>query len=76
MPSQRRFASKSILIANCKLPADADETLHVFIGQMLEAAAVVSETADVTAGLALMRGQFEAYPVYFDHPGWQPIRAE
>lgn len=64
------------LIRNCKLPADADETLHVFIGQMLEAAGVVSEKADVTGGLALMRGTLETYPDYFDHPGWQPNRPE
>jgi hypothetical protein len=59
------------LIKTCKLPLDADETLHVLIGKMLEAADAVSQIGDVAGELTLLRKALETYPDYFDHPGWR-----
>jgi hypothetical protein len=61
------------LIANCKLPPAADETLHVMIADLLEGADLVTKTNDATSGIAAMRKALETYPMYFDHAGWSAL---
>lgn len=58
------------LIANCKLPPAADETLHVMIADFLEGADLVTKKNDPQRGIAVMRRALQTYPQYFDHAGW------
>lgn len=59
------------LIANCRLEPDADATLHVFIAQLLKAAAELQENPASTLALAQMHQTLREYPRYFAHPGWR-----
>lgn len=61
------------LIANCKLPPAADETLHVMIADLLQGAELVTKKNDPTRGIATMRRALETYPKYFDHAGWSGL---
>ena len=61
------------LIKNCQLPPDADETLHVLIGQIADGADAMPRTDGDTVGLALVRRALETYPKYFNHPLWMPL---
>lgn len=61
------------LVANCKLPPAADETLHVMITDLLEGADLVMKKNDSQRGIAVMRKALETYPKYFDHAGWPGI---
>ena len=62
----------NFLIANCRLEPEADATLHVFIGQLLNAAAALGEDPASPSGLPQLQQTLREYPRYFDHPGWQP----
>lgn len=61
------------LIANCKLPPAADETLHVMIADFLEGGELVTKKNDPQRGIAVMRNALETYPKYFDHAGWSGL---
>lgn len=61
------------LVANCKLPPAADETLHVMITDLLEGADLVTKKNDPQRGIAVMRKAVETYPKYFDHAGWPGV---
>ncbi len=63
----------AFLIANCKLPPEADATLHVLIGELLHAAAALRLDPASADGLPAMLETLRAYPRYFDHPDWAPI---
>lgn len=59
------------LIANCRLEPDADATLHVFLAQLLSAAAALEKNPAAAGGLPQLRQTLREYPHYFAHPGWQ-----
>lgn len=63
-------AQVDFLIANCRLEPDADATLHVFIGQLLNAAAALQKNPTSADGLPQMQETLREYPNYFAHPGW------
>lgn len=58
------------LIANCRLEPDADATLHVFIAQLLNAAAALRKDPASAEGLPQLQETLRTYPQYFAHPGW------
>jgi hypothetical protein len=58
------------LIANCRLEPDADVTLHVFIGQLLNAASALQKNPASADGLPRMQETLREYPNYFAHPEW------
>lgn len=60
------------LIANCQLEPDADATLHVFIAQLLGAAAALEADPASPEGLPQLQETLREYPRYFAHPGWLP----
>jgi len=64
------------LVANCKLEPGADATLHVFIGDLLTAAARLSDEPSSSQGLPVMVKTLQQYPSYFDHPGWNKLEEE
>lgn len=64
-------AQVDFLIANCRLEPDADATLHVFIAQLLNAAAALQKDPASSEGLPQLQETLGEYPHYFAHPGWQ-----
>jgi hypothetical protein len=58
------------IVANCKLPPDADNALHVLIGRMMSAGAALQADAGSTAGLQQLEAALRDYGASFDHPGW------
>lgn len=60
----------NFLIANCQLEPEADATLHVFIAQLLGAAAALEADPASPAGLPQLQETLRQYPRYFAHPGW------
>ena len=62
--------STGYMVANCKLKPDADATLHVLLGQLLEAAAAIRTDPHSAKGMPRIHATLETYPRYFSHPGW------
>lgn len=63
------------MIANCKLPPQADAVLHVLLGQLLEGAAALKQNPADAAAVHTIIEALKNYPVYFDHPDWKPVTA-
>lgn len=57
------------LIANCKLEPRADETLHVLIAELLQAAEVISDDPLSADGMPKIHMALRLYPKYFEHTG-------
>lgn len=64
------------IVANCKLPPDADAALHGIIGEIGEATEAMSgkSTAKPRDGAVKLLGALNDYGRTFDHPGWKKIR--
>lgn len=60
----------NFMFANCRLPADADAELHKLLAAALGAARSLREADDPHEGLHQLHRVLQAYPEYFDHPGW------
>ncbi len=63
------------IVANCRLPADADANLHLVIADLLQGVALMrgeDSTRSRHDGAALVHGALRAYGQYFDDPTWQP----
>jgi hypothetical protein len=66
--------AKSI-VANCRLPADADANLHFIVADLLQGVSLMHghDTARSRHdGAALIHGALKAYARYFDDPAWKP----
>jgi hypothetical protein len=63
----------SYLVANCTLEPGADATLHVLIGDLLTAAARMSNDPLSPQGLPNIVKALQQYPDYFDHQGWHKM---
>jgi hypothetical protein len=61
------------LFANCRLPPQADANLHLLLARIMDAAAALRSDAQAEAGLVRLLEALEAYPHYFDHPGWDAL---
>lgn len=64
------------IVANCKLPADADAALHGIIGQMGEGTEAMAgkSKAKPRDGAVKLLGALNEYGRTFDHPGWKKLR--
>lgn len=58
------------LIENCKLPQEADETLHVVIGELQDGTGFLTTKGDPAHGLEVIDQALHAYAEHFDHEGW------
>ena len=66
-------AEVNYMIANCKLPPEADANLHLVIAELLRGAQQMESTADTAErerGVATVREALKAYGTHFRHPGW------
>jgi hypothetical protein len=63
------------IVANCRLPADADANLHFVVADLLQGVSLMrgEDTARSRHdGAALVHGALNAYGRYFDDPEWKP----
>lgn len=61
------------IVANCKLPAEADAQLHYVVGDLLQGVALMRGGDPEKSrhdGAARVHGALLAYGKYFDDPGW------
>ena len=63
----------SFLISNCKLTPQADETLHVLIGDLLSGADKLSKEPLSSQGLPVIVEALHLYPRYFEHSEWKGV---
>lgn len=61
------------VVANCKLPEDADAQLHVVIEQLIDATAALKGKAGQAKAVAIIVDALNAYGKHFDHPEWKPL---
>ena len=61
------------VVANCKLPEDADLQLHVALEHILEGTGAMKAKADQDKGAVAVLQALNAYGEHFDHPGWTPL---
>ena len=60
----------NFMIANCRIPADADAELHKLLAAALGAAKSLRESEHLHEGLHQLHRVLQAYPDYFQHPDW------
>ena len=63
------------IVANCRLPADADANLHFIVADLLQGVSLMrgeDTTRSRHDGAALIHGALQAYGQYFDDPAWKP----
>ena len=58
------------LFAHCKLPPQADATLHVILTELLTGSALLAKDPASAEALGEIRRALARYPQYFDDPGW------
>ena len=65
------------IVANCKLPPDADAQLHYVVGDLLQAVNLLRGGDPARSrhdGARLVHGALNAYGKYFDDPGWAALK--
>lgn len=65
----------SYMVAYCTLKPQADGVLHLLLAQLLEGASALKKNPADAKARAQILDALKKYPVYFDHPGWQPVPA-
>lgn len=60
------------VVANCKLPEQADRQLHLVLEQIIDGAADMKATTGREQGAVKIVRALAQYGEYFDHAGWQP----
>jgi hypothetical protein len=71
-------ANIEYMVKHCKLDPEADNVLHVIIGEMVESIALLSggeNKADPNQALEQLDKALQTYGHYFDHPGWEDAHA-
>jgi hypothetical protein len=65
----------AFIVANCKLPPDADAALHEIIGEIGAATETMAGKSKLKPrqGAVKLVEALDAYGRQFDHPGWKPL---
>lgn len=61
------------MVANCKLPEEADLQLHVALTQVLDGVNAMKGEGGHEQGAVAIVQALNAYGDHFDHPGWTPL---
>lgn len=61
------------VVANCKLPEEADLQLHVALAQVLDGVNSMKVEGSQEQGAASIVQALNAYGDHFDHPSWEPL---
>ena len=67
-------AQVNMIVANCKLPAEADANLHFVIADLLQGVSLMRGEDPQRSrhdGAARVHGALRAYPKFFDDPDWK-----
>jgi hypothetical protein len=64
------------IIADCKLPPEADAMLHVIVADLVDGADVMQgkSAGEPAAGAHKVVTALDNYAQYFDHAGFEPLR--
>lgn len=64
------------IVANCKLTPEADAQFHVLLATLMQATSTMRSASLIQQrqGAINMLGALQQYPVYFDDPGFVPIK--
>jgi hypothetical protein len=68
-------AQVNTIVANCKLPPEADANLHFVIADLLQGVTLMRGEDPARSrhdGAARVHGALRAYPTFFDDPDWKP----
>ncbi len=61
------------IVANCKLPEEADLQLHMALAQVLDGVNAMKEKGAQEQGAVAIVQALNAYGDHFDHPEWKPL---
>jgi hypothetical protein len=61
------------IMAECKLPADADAQLHILLVEFFGGVKAMRGEADQRSGAVRIIRALQTYPKYFDHADWKPL---
>ena len=61
------------VVANCKLPEEADQQLHLVLEQILDGIAEMKAASHRDQGAIKIVKALDTYGKYFDHAGWKPL---
>lgn len=64
----------SNVIANCKLPPEADAQLHLVLADLYAGTATMKQDGNRMSGVVKVIGALKSYSEFFDHPGWKPVQ--
>lgn len=66
------------IVANCKLPPEADANLHIVVAELVAAADAMQGKSDVKPAMGAERAvrATNEYAKYFNHPGFKPLGAD
>lgn len=61
------------IVANCKLPKEVDDQLHLVLAQISAGSDLMKKDGDRMQGAVRVIQGLESYAKYFEHPDWKPI---
>lgn len=61
------------IMANCKLPPDADAQLHLILSDVFAGTKAMKSGEDRMGGVVKVIGALDSYGKYFDHAGWKGV---
>ncbi len=62
------------VIARCKLPPEVDAQIHLVLADFFTGTDAMKKEGDRKQGVVTVIEALQAYPKYFEHPGWKPIK--
>lgn len=71
--AKRIEAQVALIVANCRLPPDADAQLHYVIADIVSGATTMKGDKDRMNGMISVVRALNAYPKFFVHDGWKPL---
>lgn len=62
------------LVEQCKIEPKADAMFHIVLADLHSGARLMQDKNQGKAGAHKVVRALDAYGVYFDHPGWKPLK--
>ena len=66
-------AQGDYIIANCRLPEEADHQLHIVPEQIFDGIVAMKAASGQTQRVVKIVQALDLYGAHFDHAGWQPL---
>lgn len=71
---ERIEAQIALIVSNCRLPPDADAQLHYVVADIVNGATMMKTDKKPINGAIRVVGALGAYPKFFEHAGWKPLK--